>query len=484
MPPHLSDHPHDPARRRLLAGVAAGAALPGALHAAAPGPALPDWIDDLERRTFDFFWETTPHASGLTPDRWPSPSNCSIASVGFALTAYPIGVERGWITREQARERVLNTLRFFHDAPQGPAARGTAGHRGFYYHFLDPRTGLRAGDTELSTVDTALLMMGVLFCRQWFNDDSDAEARVRRQAEDLYARVDWRWAARGQPGIAYAWHPGRGHARDSWRGLDESMFMVLLAMGSPSHALGPEAWAFWSRSIDTRFGGYGSPWGPPHLQFGPLFGHQYTQVWVDLRGVADATARRHALDWFENSRRATLAQQAYAIANPRGWTGYGADIWGLTACDGPAYVTLPHGGRPTRFAGYDARGPSNGPVTGPWNDDGTIAPTAAASSIAFAPEVVLPALQALRDRYGEHLLGRYGFFDAFNPSFQYDVKLVGGRVVPGVGWFDTDVIGIDQGPILAMFANHRREAVWAPMRRADWLRRALLAGGFRGGWLG
>jgi hypothetical protein len=213
--------------------------------------------------------------------------------------------------------------------------------------------------------------------------------------------------------------------------------------------------------------------------FAPLFGHQYSHVWIDFRGIQDGYMQARGIDYFENARRASLAQQAYAIDNPSGWTGYGADIWGLTASDGPADVTLEVSGTPRQFHTYAARGASFTEV----RDDGTIAPTAAGGSVPFVPEIAIPALLAMRERYGEWLYGQYGFLDSFNPTFRFNVPVQHGRVVPGVGWFDGDYLGIDQGPILAMLANHRRDFVWQFMRKSPYIINGLRRAGFTGGWL-
>lgn len=192
--------------------------------------------------------------------------------------------------------------------------------------------------------------------------------------------------------------------------------------------------------------------------------------------------RLHAgagIDYFENSRRATLAQREYAIANPNGWRDYGPDIWGLTASDGPIDGEFEVDGRTRRFFTYAARGASFTEI----RDDGTIAPTAAGGSVPFAPEETIAALRAIRERYGEHLWGEYGFLDSFNPTFRLDVPLRHGRVVPDVGWFDGDYIGIDQGPIVLMIENHRTELIWRVMRRSPYIVEGLRRAGFTGGWL-
>jgi hypothetical protein len=437
-------------------------------------PADEALLEDIERRTFDYFWTTADPVTHLIPDRHPTPSFSSIAAVGFGLTAYAIGAERGYVSRDAARNRVLATLRFFRDAPQGEARTRVTGHRGFYYHFLDMRTGHRHGDVELSSVDTALLLAGVLFCHEYFASDHPAERELRAIADGLLARVDWRWMQARPQAIAMGWTPEAGFLAHDWLGYNEAMIVVLLALGSPTHAVAPAAWDAWTARYDTT---WGVAHGQEHLRFGPLFGHQYSHVWVDFRGIRDPYMRRRGLDYFENSRRATLAQRAYAIENPGGWVGYGADVWGLTASDGPGDTTLTIGGRVRRFHGYAARG-VDGPV-----DDGTLAPTAAIASLPFAPEIVVPAIRALQARHGAHIYRELGFVDAFNPSVPAGTATTTGTVEPGSGWVATDYLGIDQGPILAMIENHRSGLVWRVMRGSEYLRRGLARAGFTGGWL-
>jgi len=444
--------------------------LGGACHAPAPAPGPPPppdprvawaFLDTLEERTFRFFWERADPRTGLVPDRWPTPSFSSIAAVGFGLTAYPIGVERGYVTRAEARRRVLTTLDFFLRAPQGPQAAGGAGHRGFFYHFLDMTTGRRFGSVELSTIDTTLLLGGVLFCQSYFDGDPPEEQAVREKAEELFRRVDWRWAAVRPPLVSMGWRPESGFLDHDWRGYNEAMLLYVLALASPTSAVDESAWSEWTRTYT-----WGTFQGQAHVAFGPLFGHQYSHVFLDFRGIRDVYMRGRGIDYFENSRRATYAQRGYAALNPLGWKEYGPEVWGLTACDGPADVRLTVGARPRTFWTYSARGVSLEGI----RDDGTIAPTAAAASLPFAPEIVLPALLEMRRRHGGALFSTYGFIDAFNPSF------------PG-GWVDTDYLGIDQGPMLAMIENHRTGLVWRTLRRKPHVVRGLRRAGFTGGWL-
>jgi hypothetical protein len=275
------------------------------------------------------------------------------------------------------------------------------------------------------------------------------------------------------------WNPEKGFADFiDYKGFDEAMLMVLLALGSPTHPVAPGAWQAFTRTYARTWGQY---MGQQHLGGAPMFWHQYSHVWVDFRGLQDDFMRQHGMDYFENSRRAALAQQAYAVQNPAGWNDYGATVWGLTACDGPGMIQgLDYSGKARQYYDYRARGAGLRDTL----DDGTIAPTAALASLPFAPEIVLPTLRAFHQRFGKLIYQRYGFVDAFNTSFRSrGAKLSDGRYVDGFGWVDDDYIGIDQGPIVTMINNHRHGTVWATMRRHPALRRGLRRAGFAGGWL-
>jgi hypothetical protein len=460
----------------IVAALVLGAAT---ARTATADDTLPAMFDDIERRTFDYFWDTGRLDTGLVPDRFPYEEPfASIAAIGFGLTAYPVGVERGWITREQARERTLATLRFFANAPQGEAAAGMSGHHGFFYHFLQLEGGRRyASWVEVSSVDTALLLGGVLFAQSWFDADTPEEREIRELAERIYRAVDWTWLQRRGELISMGWTPEKGFIAHDWRGYNEAMIVYLLALGSPTHPVAPTAWKAWASTYDHSWGDY---YGQQHLGFGPMFGHQYSHVWVDFRGIRDDYMRERGLDYFENSRRATLAQREYAIANPGGFTGYGANEWGITASDGPGRFHQQHAHGLRTFRGYSARGAGLKDAF----DDGTLAPTALLGSLPFAPEVVVPAVEHLQRSYAPQIYGKYGFYDAFNRSFVYDsVALHYGKVIPGFGWVAHQWLGIDQGPILLMAQNHRNGRVWEVMKRNPHLRRGLQRAGFRGGWL-
>ncbi len=259
-------------------------------------------------------------------------------------------------------------------------------------------------------------------------------------------------------------------------GYNEAMMVYILALGSPTHPVSPDAWTVWTRTYDNDWGVYQ---GQEYLSFGPLFGHQYTHVWVDFRDIQDAYMRERGSTYFLNSRSAALAQREYAIANPMNWKDYGENVWGLTASDGPQNTTQEYRGEQRQFRHYSSRGAGLRENF----DDGTIAPTAAIASIVFAPEEVIPATEEMHKRYGDYIYSSYGFLDSFNPSFNYDIPIKTGRLVPDRGWVASDYIGIDQGPILTMIANYRNDFVWDVMKKNPHIRKGLERAGFSGGWL-
>ena len=446
-------------------------------------------LDDLEKRTFEWFRDSENQKIGITPDHWDGSASegdffASIASSGFGLTAYGIAVERGWMKRTEAVKRTLTTLRFFHDAKQSDDADATGDH-GFFYHFLDMESGKRYGPktwVELSTIDTTLLLGGVIFAESYYDKNTKDEKEVRRLADEIYRRVDWQWASPRAPLVAMGWTPEAQFIHVDWQGYNEAMLLYVLAIASPTHAVDPAAWKAWTQTYDASWGSFQ---GQEHLGFAPLFGHQYTHVWIDFRGIQDEYMRAHGIDYYTNSQRAALSQREYAIHNAMEWTGYGPNVWGLTASNGPRRSLRP--GEVDRyvndkktFYGYIARGAGLYRTI----DDGTIAPTAAASSIAFVPEISIPAIAEMEKKYGDNLYAKYGFVDAFNPSFTYtDRPLRTGKVVPDVGWFDSMYLGIDQGPIIAMIENYRSGLVWKVMRKNPYIRDGLKRAGFVGGWL-
>ncbi len=403
-----------------------------------------DFLECVQRTAFEYFWYQANPTNGLVRDRSDPTSAASIAATGFGLTAIGIGIDHGWITREAGRARALATLRTFHDSPQGDTVTGTIGYRGWFYHFLDMNTALRAGTSELSSVDTAWLLAGVLYLRQYFDGSAPEEVSLRGLADDIFNGVDWAWMENGGDTLTMGWRPESGFLNAQWVGYNEAMMLYLLGIGAASHPLPAIQWNNWTSGYQ-----WDASYGLEFVHFPPLFGHQYSHCWVDFRHVADAYMQGQNSTYFENSRRATLAQQAYAIENPNGHTGYGTNVWGFTACDGPGTGS---------YYPYIARG-----APPAQNDDGTIAPTAAGGSLPFAPEICLPTLRHFYDAYRANLWTGYGFRDAFNLE---------------TNWWGPHVLGIDQGPILLMAENYRNGRVWDVFMRHAAIQRGLEGAGF------
>jgi hypothetical protein len=422
-----------------------------------------DTLRGLQRVSFDYFLKEANPDNGLVADRTASGSPASIAATGLALSAYPVGVARGFMSRADAIARTLATLRFFWNAPHGPQPDAT-GHKGFYYHFLDMKTGRRVWKCELSTIDTALLLAGVLAAATYFREDDEGEAEIRRLADALYRRADWRWAQNGAAMVTLGWRPERGFLPYHWQGYDEALILYILGLGSPSFALPPESYRAWLSGYRWK-----KIYGREFLYAGPLFIHQLSHVWIDFRGIRDAFMREHGSDYFENSRTATYIQRDYAIRNPRRFALYGAECWGISASDGPGPLRRRIDGHERRFAGYLARGVPHGP------DDGTLSPWAVVASLPFAPDIVLPAIAHF------HALDLaddkpYGFTSSFNPTLPAPDSHKRGWVAP-------DHVGINQGPMVLMIENHRSDFLWKLMRSCPYVLEGLRRAGFEGGWL-
>ena len=420
-------------------------------------------LSDLQSDAFNYFIHEVSPENGLVVDctkpGWPS----SIAAVGMALSAYPVGVERNFITREEAIERTLKKLRFFSGSEQSTNPNAT-GYKGFYYHFLDMRTGRRAWECELSTIDSTFLFAGMLAAAAYFDRDSEAETEIRRLADQLYRRADWRWAMNGGATLTHGWRPETGYLAHRWQGYDESTLAYVLGLGSPTFPLPVESYQAHMASCHLR-----KVYEYEYLFAGPLFMHQLSHLWIDFRGIQDETMREWGLDYFENSRRATYVQQEYARQNPDGFKGYSEVCWGLTACEGPGPKELIIDEVRRVFFDYVARGIPDGP------DDGTLAPWAVVASLPFAPEIVLPTLE----HFNEIELGvehPYGLEATFNPTFPDEKSR-------DCGWVSPWHYGINEGPIVLMIENHRSDFLWRLMRRCPYVVNGLRRAGFVGGWL-
>ena len=419
-------------------------------------------LEALQRLTFDYFLKETNPENGLVPDSTRQGTPCSITPTGFALAAHPVGVERGFITRRDAIKRTLTTLRFFWNSPQGPEPDAT-GYKGFYYHFLDMKTGRRTWDCELSTIDSTFLIAGALTAAEYFNRDTKDEREIRALADGIYRRADWQWAQNRGVTVTHGWRPESGFIKYRWQGYNEALILYVLGLASPTYPLPAKSYRAWTRSYKWK-----KLYGREFLYAGPLFIHQLSHMWIDFRGIQDEYMRHKAIDYFENSRRATYIQQQYAIRNPRGFKVYGEYIWGLTASDGPGPASKKIKGKLRRFYDYSARGVPNGP------DDGTLAPWAVVASLPFAPEIVLPSIQYFDETFPE-MTSKYGFKCSFNPTFS---------TASSREWISKGYYGLDQGPIVLMIENYRSGFLWRLMRGCPFIIEGLRRAGFAGGWLG
>ncbi|MEO7728691.1 MAG: glucoamylase family protein [Burkholderiales bacterium] len=421
-------------------------------------------LEILQRESFSYFVHETNSSNGLVIDKtapdWPA----SIAATGFALAAYPVGVERGCLSRAAAVERTLATLRFFRDSPHGPEPDAT-GYQGFYYHFLDMRTGRRAWQSELSTVDSAFLLAGMLTAARYFDADTVGEHEIRTVADALYRRANWAWAQNNGLTLTHGWKPESGFIHFRWEGYDEALLLYMLALGSPTYPIAENSYAAWCSTYEWKqYRGY------DYLYAGSFFTHQFSHMWIDFRGIQDAFMRDKGIDYFENSRRATYVQRQYAIDNPLKFKHYCDCCWGITASDGPGPDVIKVDGIERQFFDYLARGAPYGP------DDGTVAPWAVVASLPFAPEIVLPALDYFIHHVELKSGNPYGFKATFNATHP-------DRSNNPFGWVSPWQFGLHQGPIILMTENYRSGLLWRLMRGCPYIVSGLRRAGFTGGWL-
>jgi hypothetical protein len=414
-------------------------------------------LDSIQHKTFLFFMNERNLGNGLVKDRSASWAPASIAAIGFALPSYAVGVERGWITRNLAADITLRILRFFMNSVQSSDTNVT-GYQGFYYHFLRLNSGTREWNCELSTVDTGLLMMGIIFSRNYFYQNNEIENEIRDITAKLIERMNWDFFKMSASGnhphsISMGWTPENGLHQMGWVGYNEALFLYILAAGS-GMTNAEIAFEEWLKHYDWR-----TPYpGLSHAAFPPLFGHQFSFCFIDPKGLQDKFMSEKGIDYFENSRRATYVQRQYAIDNPKCWVGYDSLCWGISASDGPGESYNFNG---KEFLGYAGRGTSGPDLN--YFDDGTIAPYAAISSIIFAPEIVIPTIKSLNQKYGKGLWGPYGYVDAFNPT---------------LNWFNKEYIGIDQGPLLLMIENFRSGLIWKFVMKDQIIQNGLRKLGF------
>jgi len=422
-----------------------------------------EMLRGLQQDSFAYFIHEINPANGLVRDKSRAGSPSSIAAVGLGLAAYVVGVEQGFMAREEAVRRTLTVLRFFVNAPHGPESDAT-GYKGFYYHFLDMNTGRRVWNCELSSVDTAFLLAGMLVAQAYYRHETAEEAEIGQLADELYRRADWQWMQNGKATVSHGWTPDKGFLTYRWEGYDEALIIYLLGLGSPTHPLPKESYAAWASTYKWK-----KTYGIEFLYAGPLFIHQLSHAWIDFRGIQDSFMRERGIDYFENSRRATLIQQRYAISNPFEFEHYNENCWGITSSDGPWPLTKQVDSILRVFFDYIARGAPYGP------DDGTLAPWAVVASLPFAPDIVLPTLENY-ERMNLREAGKYGYKATFNPTFPVEPP-------QEFGWVSKYHFGLNQAPIIMMIENYRSGLLWSLMRQCPYLVAGLRRAGFCGGWL-
>jgi hypothetical protein len=414
----------------------------------------------LQRGAFEYVSRYTNATNGLVADTSRPGSPCSIAVVGFALSCQVVAAARGWRSRSSAAQTVLATLEFLWNSAQGTAADAT-GFKGFYYHFLDMGSGQRVWDCELSIIDSALLIAGVLSTGQYFDRDNRAERLIRSLAESLYRRVDWAWAQNGSPALSQGWHPDYGFLHYGWAGYNEALIIYVLGLGSPTAPLSARSFENWTLTYQWE-----RLLGQDVLYSGPLFTHLFPHAWIDLRGIRDAFMREKDSDYFQNTCRSVAIQREYCARNPHASAGYSRNIWGISAGDGPTVTGSAEFAKDQRHFGYMARGVPFGP------DDGTLCPWAMLATLPFTPEAALSGTRALLERYPQ-VCREDRFVSGFNPS----VNTADG------GWLSEGWYGLDQGLLVIAIENARSGLIWSLLRDCLHVRRGLKGAGFRGGWL-
>jgi hypothetical protein len=414
-------------------------------------------LDVLQRNGFQYFLDKVNPANGLVADSTWENNTSSIAAVGFALACYPVGVEHGWISRRDAVERTLITLRFFATSPQGPEPDAT-GYQGFYYHFLNLETGRRTWKSELSTIDTTYLLCGMLTAAEYFDQNVPGEQELRRLVDGLFDRVDWQWAQNGEVTVTHGWRPESGFLPYRWWGYDEGLMLYLLALGAPRHRLTRDSYKAYTSTYRWE-----THYGYEFLYAGPLFIHHFSHVWLDFRGLQDDYMQTRGIDYFENSRRATYVHQQHAIQSPSGFEGYGEHLWGITASEGPIRGTEPVEIAGRTYYSYLARG-----VPGP--DDGTLSPWTTITALPFAPEIALPTIEHIYKNYPQ-LAGRYGMKCSLNPSFRENSS-------NSTGWFSEHYYAINEGPVVLMVENFRSGLIWRLLGSSSYIQEGLKHAGF------
>ncbi len=431
-------------RREFLFSTAGATLLAHSASAATAPPAVTTaltaedrkFLEDYGQRCFRYFWEQTDPHTGIARDRGRNDGSRSgdnlgsSAATGFGLTALCIGANHGWIPKDQVRARVALTLRYFwshafHD-------------HGWYYHFMDASTGERRLSSEISSIDTALLLCGVLTAAGYFTNDRE----IQTLAKQIFERVDFVWMLAGSPLLlSHGARPGSGFLKSRWSAYSEASVLYLLAIGSTRHAIPADSWYAWLRP-QVHYDRY------TFVSDGPLFTHQFSHAWVDFRHQLDGDPSY--INYFQNSQFATYAHRDFCISLQSRYSDYGPNMWGVTASDSPTGYVV--------WGGFPNPGPING----------TLVPCAAAGSLMFAQEICLPVLREMYSVYGDKIYGRYGFTDAFNPNWN-NQKL----------WVNQDVVGIDVGISLLSISNLLTGNVWRWFMRNQYIQTAMERVGFR-----
>jgi len=376
------------------------------------------FINMIQKDTFKYFWEEADPDTGLVADNSTGGAPCSIAATGFGLTAICIGHSRGWITYDEAYDRVFKTLKTFKNTLES--------EHGFYYHFVDMKTGKRAWDSELSSIDSALFFAGALFAGQYFKG-----TELERLANSLYYEADWHWMTNGTSLICMGWSPEKGFLGSYWDWYNEGVIAYVLAIGSPTYPISPDCWKAWRKPVG-EYGGY----KVVYSFFGSLFTYQFAHAWVDFRNIDD-----NGINYWDNSVNAVLANRQFCIDNARSHKGYGEDGWGLTAGEGPL-----------GYKGYGAK-PADRTV-----EDGTINPYGMVASMPLVPGQSIKSVKKTYDRYGKSVYGKYGFKAGYNLDKR---------------WWCDSYTGIDQGITVLMIENYRTGMVWDYFMRnqcvKDWI---------------
>lgn len=362
------------------------------------------FLEKIQKDSFNFFMDLKNPKNGLVPDSssWGSP--CSVAGMGFFLSAICIANYRGWISRKEAYDLTHQILKTFLNDVQG--------YKGFFYHFVDMETGIRVWKSELSSIDTALFFAGALFAGEYFGDE------VRTLSKELFNRVDWEWMTNGKKSLCLGWKPDYSFLNSYWSAYSEHMILYAMAIGAENNNIPAEYWFEWIRHKGEYEGNR-----YVYAGTGSLFVYQYSHAWIDFRQINDGK-----IDWWENSVKATITNRQYCIDNADKYETFNENCWGVTASQGPG--------------GYQGYGVQVGyyPVY-----DGTVAPCGPAGSMPFLPKECIDALKFMNDNYEENIYTKYGFVDAFNIDED---------------WFALDHLAIDQGITILMIENFRSQLVW------------------------